>query len=458
VLKPLVAGVCLALAAAGPAAAQDAQILQQIADLAQRVGKLEQENARLVETNDRLEATVEYLRANASETRKTLAEDSPKVEEADKIVKGAEWLSRIGFKGDVRFRNESIDQEHASSSRNRDRIRARLGAVAKVNDKVTAEIQITTDENLSGGSDGDARSPNRTLSDANSRKEFDIDTAFVSWAPNTSLRTTFGKMRYAHVRPAGSLFFDNDINPEGAALNWQQGPTGLFASTWYFDLAERSSQADSNMAGAQVGWRGDVASGTRLTLAGSYFGHGAVQGYNAVQDGNVAQNNFGNTTSTTICRANISPCIASDFDVVHGFAELAFTAGARPLSFFGEYAKNMGAESNPVAGEKLDTAYAAGIQYGRVTTQRTWELAYLYQHIENDGLYAQWIDSDFGAGNTGSQGSVFRLGYGFGQNWRINATYFLNETNIDVPASISDLGDVNDRGYERLQLDLVAGF
>ena len=451
-----IAAAAAALSSAG-VSAQDATIQRQLADLSARLDKLEQENAQLVQKNDRLEATVEYLRDNASATRKELAESVPKVDAADTVVKGAEWLSRIGFKGDVRFRNENIDQEFASTARNRDRVRARLGAVAKVNDKVTAEIQLTTDENLSGGSDGDARSPNRTLSDANSRKEIDIDTAFFTWAPTTDLKTTFGKMRYPYVRPAGALFFDNDINPEGAALNWQQGPNGLFASTWYFDLAERSSQADSNMAGAQVGWRNDVAPGTRLTLAAGYFNHNAVQGYNAVQDGNVAQNNFGNTTSTTICRSGIETCIASDFNVIEGFGELGLTAAGKPLSFFLQYANNTGAEENPVAEKKLDTAYAAGVQFGKVTTQRTWELGYLYQHIENDALYAQWIDSDFGAGSSGSQGSVLRFGYGFGPNWRINATYFLNETNIDVPTTIND-SPVNERGYKRLQLDLLAGF
>src|SRR4029450_1544649 len=125
----------------------------------------------------------------------------------------------------VRFRNENIDQEWATSARNRDRVRARFGAVAKVNDKVTAELQLTTDESLSGGSEGDARSPNRTLTDANSRKEIDIDTAFVQWSPITTVKATLGKMRYPYVRPSSSLFFDNDINPEGVAIGWQQTPT-----------------------------------------------------------------------------------------------------------------------------------------------------------------------------------------------------------------------------------------
>ncbi len=42
------------------------------------------------------------------------------------------------------------------------------------------------------------------------------------------------------------------------------------------------------MLGACVGWRDDIASGVRLTLAASYTDHTAVKGYNAVQDGAIA--------------------------------------------------------------------------------------------------------------------------------------------------------------------------
>ena len=61
-------------------------------------------------------------------------------------------------------------------------------------------------------------------------------------------------------------------------------------------------------------------------------------------------------------------------------------------------------------------------------------------------------------GVTGSEGSVFRFGYGFGRNFRINATYFMNDTNIDVPTTITGVGAVNDREYKRLQLDINMTF
>ncbi len=267
-------------------------------------------------------------------------------------------------------------------------------------------------------------------------------------------------MRYPWVRPTGSLFYDGDINPEGVAYNWQQGTNGLFAGAWYIRLTERGANSDSNMAGAQIGWRDDIASGVRLTLAASYNDHTAVKGYNAVQDNNVAQNGFGNTTSTStaLCRPRIATCIASDFDIAEASAELVFAnVGGFPLSIMADYAKNT-AEDVVGTGAGLDTAYSAGIQWGRVANAHSWEVGALYEKLENNALYAQWIDSDFAGGVSGSNGWVFKAGYGFGRNFRLNTTYFFNDQNIDLPTTLSGVGPVTDRKYRRLQVDINMTF
>jgi uncharacterized coiled-coil protein SlyX len=87
------------------------------------------------------------------------------------------WLARWQWRGDLRYRNENIDAEGAVA-RNRDRIRGRFGALARVNDTVRVEWQLSTAENA------DARSTNVTLSDANSRKSVYIDLAYGEWMPN----------------------------------------------------------------------------------------------------------------------------------------------------------------------------------------------------------------------------------------------------------------------------------
>ena len=136
-----------------------------------------------------------------------------------------------------------------------------------------------------------------------------VGQAWINYAPTADLNFTAGRM--ANPLVSTLMVWDADINPEGVSVNWQQGANGLFADAYYFIMAERNTGvaggADSTFSGAQIGWRGDIASGTRLTLAAMYYDMGAVQGYNAVQDALVPANAFGNTTTTSaaICRPGI---------------------------------------------------------------------------------------------------------------------------------------------------------
>jgi hypothetical protein len=195
-----------------------------------------------------------------------------------------------------------------------------------------------------------------------------------------------------------------------------------------------------------------------------------VQGYNPFFGGS----SFGNTTTTStgICSRTLAAgtaCLLSDFNIVEASADLTTSFGGKPFRFFLDYAQNLEAEVNTVAGEKLDTAYAAGLTYGAASaTKGTWELGLLYQVIEKDSLFGQLIDSDFGDGNTDSDGYVIRGGYTVARNWTINATLFLNKLSNDVPQNVTVfneateglpydstvISNVFDRDYKRLQLDL----
>jgi len=143
--------------------------------------------------------------------------------------------------------------------------------------------------------------------------------------------------------------------------------------------------------------------------------------------------------------------------------------GGKPLRFFIDYAQNQEAEVNATAGEKLDSAFAAGIQYGAASAAKgTWEAGLLYQQVEKDALFGQILDSDFGDGNTDTKGFVFKGAYTIARNWTLNATLFLNELANDVPQNgivvfntatpapldTTTINGVFDRDYKRLQVDL----
>jgi hypothetical protein len=413
-----------------------------------------------------LQTKIEALEKAQTQTKKTSDEAQATADRTADVV--AQRQSALSFSGDIRYRNESFDVQYVDRDRNRDRLRARLYANFRVNDTINGRVGIAT-----GGPD--PRSSNQTFTDQNSRKDFELDQAYLTWAPNAQWKITAGKQPYAWTR-TGSLFYDGDINPEGISVNYGTG--NFFAGAFYDWLAERAlsfsnvtnaTNTDSIMFGGQLGYRIPLSDSTRLTLAATYMDFDGVQGYNPFFGGS----SFGNTTttSTAVCSRTLAAgtaCLLSDFNVIEGSADLAMSVGGQPLRFFIDYAQNMEAEVNPVAGEKLDTAYAAGIQYGAASANKgTWELGLLYQQIEKDALFGQLLDSDFGDGNTDTNGVVIRGGYTLARNWTVNATLFLNDLSNDVPQNITVFNEatpppydtttqanVFDREYKRLQLDL----
>ncbi len=407
--------VALACASAPAAAAEVDELRAAVQALSQRIEQLESKSKEVEATNDRQTDQIAQARQSVGE-----------------------WVPRFQWKGDLRYRNENIVQEAVTKDRNRDRIRLRAGFFAKVNDTTRVEVQLASSEG------GDPRSSNQTLTGENTRKPIELDLAYAEWSPNAQWKLTGGKMRYPWVRPGQSVLFDGDINPEGVAVNYTTG--GFFASTFLNRLEERSAAAETNMAGGQAGYRFDFSSTTRLTVGASYFDLAGAQGknpfYNASSNGNTT------TTSLAVCQgAAAAPCLLYDYELYEGFGELTTTVAGKALALYVDYFKNEAADNG------LDTAYSAGVMLGRASNPNTWEVGYVYQHVEKDALYGQFIDSDFGGGNTDAEGSILKAGYAFARNWALNLTYFLNDTNMDRSVVVGGR-TIFDRDYKRLQVDL----
>lgn len=424
------------------------------------------EIAALKEQLAALSAKIEALEKSQTQTKKTVEETQATADKTADVI--AQNKAALSFAGDLRYRNETFDVQYVDRDRNRDRIRARFNANFRVNDTLSGRLGLST-------GDLDPRSGNQTLTDQNARKTFGLDTAYVTWAPIPTLKITAGKQPYAWTR-TGSLFYDNDVNPEGLSVNYASG--NFFAGAFYDWLAERAlsfgnvttgTNTDSMMFGGQLGYRWPISDSMRLTLAGTYMDFQGVQGYNPFFGGS----SFGNTTTTSasVCSRTLAAgtaCLLSDFNVIEGSADLTASVAGKPLRVFFDYAENMEAEVNPTAGKKLDTAMAFGVLYGAASaTKGSWEFGVLYQQVEKDALFGQLLDSDFGDGNTDTQGYVLRGAYTFARNWTVNGTLFINELSNDVPQSVTVFNDstpalydtqvisgVFDRDYKRLQLDL----
>lgn len=412
-----------------------ADIRSQLQGLLQRVDKLEQENAALKSENENLKAQDDYLKAETRGLRKETATQAVQVGN----TKGVEWASRVAVKGDLRYRYEYIGDEAVNSSgvqstadRYRDRVRARVNVETRPTDSITAVIGFATTEG------GDPRSSNQSLDGSFSRKSVDLDLAYFDWKFASWGDLIGGKMKQPFVKPGQSVFWDGDINPEGLALTFTRGMLfGTAYSYWIDEIssAENTRTSDVMLYGSQLGMKLPFGNHS-LTLAAHYYdlsaGVGRAPFYNA--------NSNGNTTVGVGTPA--TQVLVYDYEVINVMAELNLLLGATPLQFWLDAAQNQDPED-------FDTAWAAGVLFGKASNAKTWEFGTSYQVVEKDALFAQLVDSDFGGGTTDSEGWIVRAGFAPTRNWTLNATYFINQRNIDV-------GTESD--YDRLQLDFNVKF
>jgi hypothetical protein len=417
----------------GTATKAEVQALEsQLQALVERLNRLEATNAQLQTDNtelkslaDRREAEVDYLKAQTKDLREEGAVAANEIAK----VKGADWAGKIKFKGDFRFRDENIEQERLvadgtaatavdAADRNRARIRARFGFDATVTDNVKAGFQLAT------GSDADPRSTNQTIGGENTKKSVWIDQAFVDWRMTQGVNLTLGKVKYPFWRPGQSLFYDGDVNPEGAAVVFDRGM--FFGSGYGWWLEERfssdpaSQNADTLMFGAQFGLKVPLFGG-ETRLAAHYYDLGGGEGSNPFFNGNANGNaTIGETIGTTTTQV-----LLYDYNVLMLSGEMGMTLGSLPLSFWADFAQNMASGL-----DDDDTAYGVGAVLGKASNPRTWEAGLSYQSIEKDALFAQFVDSDFGDGVTNAEGWVLKAGYAPVRNVTINGTYYLNERTI----------------------------
>lgn len=431
-----------------------AQIREQLEALMQRVDKLEQENTELKSENESLKATDEkllanddYLKGEARGLRKETAQQAVAIG----ATKGADWAGRVAFTGDMRYRYEYISDDTLSggqrtADRYRDRIRARLVATAKATDNITVGIGMTTAEN------NDPRSGNQSLTNVFTKKAFDLDLAYFDWRFSSWGNLIGGKMKQPFVKPGQSLFWDNDITPEGLALGFQSGMFfGTAYNYWLLEASgpENTRTADTMLHGVQLGMRLPMGDSS-LMLAAHYYDLSAAVGRSPFYNGATNINNANNNTvrdTTPPPAAARNYVLVYNYEVINLSAEFNAMLGDLPFQAWADVAQNQDPSNE-------NQAWAAGVLFGKASNYRTWELGAFYQKIEKDALYAQLIDSDFAGGFSDNEGWALRAAYAPVRNWTLNTTYFLNKRNAEV-ANSSGQTDVD---YKRLQVDFNVKF
>lgn len=332
------------------------------------------------------------------------------------VTEATDWASRIRLNGDFRYRYE-LREDEDGLSKARERIRARLGLSAQVNDEVKFGMRLAT----GGGS----TSTNETLDDNFAGKDFYLDRAYVTYSPKevAGLDITLGRMPKPWFE-ASDLVFDGDLNPDGIAAQYAMGPVGLVAGTF---VAEEHLNQDVRLNVLQVSGDLEPSDNVKLTLGASYFG--------LTNDEQSDYTELEYDSDTGTWSEETDYVFEQGYDIVEGFA-VAKVKAKLPVTATAHYAVNCAADED-------ENAFLIG--FGTQTGK--WKFGYNYRRVELNSVMDALNDGDFGQGKPGWEGSKLTAGYSISKNFSAGASWFLANKEID-----------GDEEMDMVQLDLKAKF
>ena len=387
----------------------------------------------------------QIARQAQQETNEQIAATAKKTNELSSFDQKLAWAAKTQFKGDVRVRQETVKVEgspnNGGKDKDRQRLRARLGAYTEINSQVDTGIRIAT------GSSDDARSTNQDLNNYFDKKQIWLDLGYIDYHPDQikNLHVIGGKMLQPWVS-MGDVIWDSDINPEGLAVTYKY-PLGssaeLFGSLGNYNLKDnvdgegKQFRHDLRLYSGQLGARFAVTDNLKVTLGGSVYAFQNDEDSRCPTAGSTACLTPQETILNTVAGN------ASEYRLYEGFSQIDVGGLAVPLSFYGQYVKNNDAVTD------ADTAWLVGAKskvFGL-------NLDYNYRDVQRDAVVGAFTDSDFANGYTGSRGSKLKVSYELDKNFTLGATYYMatsDQTNANIKKTDSDINT--------LQLDAEAKF
>ena len=387
----------------------------------------------------------QIARQAQQETNEQIAATAKKTNDLSVFDQKLAWAAKTQLKGDVRFRQETVKIDgtpnNGGKDKDRQRIRARLGAYTEINSQVDTGIRIAT------GNSEDARSTNQDLDSYFNKKSLWLDLGYIDYHPDQikNLHVIGGKMLQPWVS-MGDVIWDSDVNPEGLAVTYKY-PLGtsaeLFGSLGNYTLKDNVNgegvqfRNDLRMTAGQLGSRFSLTDNLKVTLGGSVYAFQNDQDSRCPTAGSTQCL----TPAETI--ANTAAGNASEYRLYEGFSQVDIGGLAVPLSFYGQYVKN-----NEATQKDQDTAWLLGAK----SKVFGFNLDYNYRDVQRYAVVGAFTDSDFAGGFTGARGHKFKVGYDIDKNFAIGATYFLTKADY---ASAPGYRDAN---ANTLQLDAEAKF
>ncbi len=426
------------------------------------------------ETLRKTQEQVQELRRQLDQQKTAGQETRKKAEEAALSVKTTaadarkvslpEWLRRTTLFGDFRYRHEGFYhqphlQDQRVTARNRERIRARPGIRLAFSDELTASFRATT------GNPNDPTASFDTLTGTFTRKNFNLDWAFLTFVPGRSFGLRPGVASFTAGKFPNPIFrtdemvFDDDLSPEGLSQTFQLlgqpfGPLDqvkIHGLQWTF--AEISNSEDGWMLGGQVNpsFRfGDIQLEAGL---GQYYWLNADL---------IAQALSKNTTAFTASGAPVAnpafnPALLNTnllvtrmiqpptttpgkkpaaFTAIAGYqsgfnqsnltlaATLPNVVRTLPLRFWADYIYNWDAATDDAHG------WTAGLRLGETKLKGDWSVSGFYEHLGQEAAISAFTWSEFGTQGTNLEGPGVGIAYQLLDPLSVGAqSYFTNFIN-----------------------------
>ncbi len=320
--------------------------------------------------------------------------------------KQSSWSGKVTISGDLRYRYENINDDDGAVDENRQRIRARLGAYADVNDATKAGLRIRTGQSANSG--------NETIGDEWESKGIYLDLAYLTIAPKDGRygAATLGKMKYPW-KVVTDLIWDSDVNPEGIVYTYsaEYDTLGVFTSAGYFKVEDDALANDLDLASIQLGVAQPLGENTKLTVGGSLFAY-----YNAIDYG--------------------APV---DYTIMQLFSEVGFKDLLPvPFKVYGDYVNNTEESSD-------NQGICVGVKFGDAK-KGDWEAKLGYRDLDANAAPDPFTDSDFAGGGTDVKGFRVKGKYNLYKNLQAGVTYIAGEQKTSGNA------------VNTLHLDLIAKF
>ncbi len=401
------------------------------------------------------------------------------------------WLDRVQVEGDLRLRYQAdkLDDGNASpvefasaavdngltraaslatfgsnglatgnttEDRERLRVRARIGVIARVNEDWGAGVRIATGTSGSG-----ATNTNQTLGQNGTTYGVVIDRAYLRYEPGPWLTASGGRIPNPFF--STNLVWNDDLNFEGVAVTarypeWRRFEP--FATVGYFPLREAVPPAtpERHYAGAQVGFLAKLTGELDWRLGLAYYrfnnveahieddyaetdtvGYGRYEYPSALrQRGNtLVRTNSATDTSTTSIWG-----LASKFALQNVTTSLDWSAfDPYHVVLTGDVVRNSEFDRDEIAartGVRLDDGdnrgYQVRVAIGSPSVQASsdWQLYFGYRKLGSDAVLDAFTDTDFGLGGTNSKGYFIGASKGLKYNTTLTLRY-LAARSIDTP-------------------------